>query len=368
MTNRELFRAALKRELPERIPFVARLDLWHNAAVADNALPKEIEGLSISQIEKKLRMGRSARFSGFFQTHFQEAEYAENRSGNRITTQWRLGDRALRQVYAVADEEDKGMRGHMVEHPLKSAEDYELMADMWERAEWRFDHEAFRQFDKEIGDDGLPLIIAGACPAHLIMLNYAGYDNFYLHCADFPDRVEALADAMEKSYDNLHHALAESPAGMVLHGAHWSSAMTPPPVFRRFMLPYFQRFTALMHEAGKQCVFHADADLSNLLAEVTEAGMDVADCFACAPLVELELPQARRVWGDDVVIWGGIPSTILLPSCPRREFQDYLDAFIEEISNGRAIIVGVSDNLMPGSEWDRIVEAADRIAEIKPTY
>jgi hypothetical protein len=131
--------------------------------------------------------------------------------------------------------------------------------------------------------------------------------------------------------------------------------VTPRPIFRRLFLPYFQRFADSMHGAGKLCAFHGDADLSGLLPEVAETGMDVVDCFACAPLVPLTLAEARRAWRNRVVIWGGIPSTILLPSCPRAEFRAYLKEVLTEIADGRALIVAVSDNLMPGSDWERLV-------------
>ena len=62
MTHKERFRAVLRGETPDRIPIVARLDLWHKAAEADGTLPRGLEGLSIPEIESKLGMGRSARF------------------------------------------------------------------------------------------------------------------------------------------------------------------------------------------------------------------------------------------------------------------------------------------------------------------
>ena len=309
-------------------------------------------------------MGRSARFAGFHQLIWDAVALPDNTESDRTLRQLALHGRVLQQVSVRTQAQERaGMTGHITEHLLKTAADYRTMTAAWETARWQVDHNGLNAFAREVGDAGVPMIILGPCPVHKIMLEYAGYENFYLHLADFPDTVETLLRVMEKRYEKLWREVAQSTAEIVLHGAHWSTDMTPPPVFRRFFLPYFQRFSAAMHRAGKQCVFHADADLSGLTGEVLATGMDVADCFACAPLVKLTLREARQAWADRVIIWGGIPSTILMPSCPVETFRRVLSEFLLEAADGRAVIAGVSDNVMPGSVYERIVEMTRRVLE-----
>lgn len=366
LTHRERFRTVLRRERPDRVPMVFRLDLWYNAAVADGTLPAACRGLSIPQIEAKLGMGRSARFRGFYRTLFPTADVTETREGNLVRTTMRVGGRTLTQSFLRTPEQERiGMGGHLSEYYLKSAADYDAMIAAWEGMRWEFHPDAFAALDRETGVDGLPILVMNTSPIHHIMLAYTGYEAFYLHYVDFPDRAEALVRVMERRYEEFWRAVTETPAELLLHGAHWSTAMTPRPIFRRFFLPYFQRFTEFMHGAGKQCAFHGDSDLSGLLPEVLETGVDVVDCFATAPLVPLTLAEARRVWGDRVVIWGGVPSTVLLPSCPRAEFKAWLKGFLADIADGRAVIAAVSDNLMPGSEWERLVELAEGVAGVR---
>ena len=366
MTPRERWLALLSGERPDRIPLVIRLDLWHNAAVNDGTLPEECRGLTIPEIETRLGMGRSARFRDFYAVHFPTARISERRDGCAVRTTFRVAGRDLTQTFLRTPEQERiGVRGHLAECFLKSAEDYDAMAAAWEEMRWEFRPAAFAAFDREVGPDGLPLLVMNLSPIHVIMLAYAGYDAFYLHLADFPERIEALLRVMERRYEEFWRAAAESGAEFLLHGAHWSAAMTPPPVFRRFFLPYFRRFTEAMHRAAKRSAFHGDADLTGLLREAAETGMDAVDCFACAPLVPLTLAEARRAWRGRLAVWGGIPSTLLLPSCPRAQFKAYLRSFLEEIADGEGIIVGVSDNLMPGSEWDRLRELADGVATLR---
>jgi len=367
MTHRERFLAVLERRVPDRIPFVARLDLWYAARRHAGTLPSEVADLSIAEIEARLHMGRSARFSGFAREVREGVRESLAEEGDRLIRTLELEGRTLREVrHRTAAQRAGGMGAHLAEPFLKTAEDYRAMIAVWERTRWAADPAALDRFDKEVGHDGLPLLILGAMPFHRIMLNYAGYDRFYYHLADFPDLVGELCAVMEARYEALWPELARSSARMILHGTHWSSAMTPPPLFEKHLLPYARRFSDAMHAAGKQCVLHADADLSALLDHVVRAGVDVADCFACAPLVPLRLAEARRAWGDRVVIWGGFPSTLLEPTASEDEFRRHLDAFCEEIADGRAVIVGVSDNVLPGALWPRLKALAERAAALRP--
>jgi len=367
LTHRERMETVLRRVLPDRVPMVARLDIWHTARVSEGSVPAEVAGLSLWEIEQRLHMGRSARFRNFHSEERDGVTEIVQRDADRTIHAMEIGGRSIRQVELVTPElESKGMQGQLREHYLKSPDDYRTMIRIWERTRFVADHDACRRFNRDTGDAGMPMLILPTIPIHRIMLDYAGYGNFYFHQADFPDLVDELCRVMESAYEAFWGELAACDLNWILHGAHWSSQMTPPALFEEKFLPYLTRFTNAVHTAGKKCAFHADADLSALLDLVLATGMDVAECFACAPLVPLTLARARERLGDRVVIWGGFPATLLEPSATDRQFHEYLGAFAEEISDGRSIIVGVSDNVMPDALWERIVELAERVSHIRP--
>ena len=72
-------------------------------------------------------------------------------------------------------------------------------------------------------------------------------------------------------------------------------------------------------------------------------------------MVEVTLDEARRAWGNDVIIWGGIPSVILEEaSCPEDRFRRYMSDVLDTIAPGDAFILGVADNVMPGASIERL--------------
>ena len=82
------------------------------------------------------------------------------------------------------------------------------------------------------------------------------------------------------------------------------SQMTPPDLFKQYMVPYFQPLAERLHQRGKVLACHADGDTSLLLDLITEAGFDMAECFVTAPMVPGTLQQARAAFGDKLIIWG----------------------------------------------------------------
>jgi hypothetical protein len=199
------------------------------------------------------------------------------------------------------------------------------------------------------------------------MLEWFGYERFYYAMADYPDTLQALVRGLDDLFRRaLWDAVLASPAELVLHGNHFADATTPPPLFRRFFLPYFQAFNARAHAAGKRVLWHADAAMGSLLDLVLEAGFDGADCLATAPLVPQTLADYDRAWGGRIVSWGGLPGTIFNPEFPAPRFAEHLRRLAEFSRNRRGFIIGASDNVMPGALWERIVAVSETFGTRRP--
>jgi uroporphyrinogen-III decarboxylase len=166
----------------------------------------------------------------------------------------------------------------------------------------------------------------------------------------------------EVQRERLWPVVAQSPARLVLHGVHHSSAFTPPPMYEKYILPYYQEFTSLMHEHGKAVAMHADNDTSLILSHLERAGYDMLECFVTAPMVPLTLAHARKSLGNRVVLWGGLPSLIFSPSYPEQSFRDYVNRMFDAIAPGDAMILGVADNVMPDSLIDRVAWVSQEVA------
>lgn len=356
MNRRQRVQAAFDGKVSDWPPVSIRLDLWHTDAVASGSLPPELAGLSPEQVEDYLGFSRAARFRRPPKWVFPSCQVVERRTEREIIKEYRFPGRTLtHRAGRDAQAERMGLRSHSLGYPLATREDYVTLLDHMGDARLEFAPGRFADFDTATCDAGLPMLIVACCPAHMLMISWAGYENFYLHLADFPDVVEKLVAEMERVYRrDLWPYVQASGARLILHGAHFSTQMTPRPVFRQFFLPYFSQFNELMHRSGRQVVFHADAECAGLVQEVLECGFDGADCLATAPLVPKKLEDYLEAWQGKVVCWGGLPSTIFDPTFPADRYEQHVRQVVS-VMRGRAdCILGASDNVMPGADWERL--------------
>ena len=62
-----------------------------------------------------------------------------------------------------------------------------------------------------------------------------------------------------------------------------------------------------------------------------------------------------------MIIWGGLPSTLLEPHVPEDDFRAYVNDVFDTIAPGDAFILGVADNVMPQSAIGRIAWITEQV-------
>lgn len=342
-------------------PVSVRLDIWHAHAAGTGALPAEIAGMAVEQVEDYLGFCRSARYRTRLRLEFPLTQTAISTAGDCTVTRWRLPGGTLERVFRHTREEKlAGMSGQIAKYPAESEEDCRVLLDALPEAVIAADFDGFDSFDSSTGDAGLPVLILGPCPLDYVMIELMGYENFFYAMADYPDLLDALIKALESKFrTQIWPRAFASNAELLLHGTHFSDATTPPPIFRKYILPYFSDFNRSAQAVGKRVLWHADAGMGLLLQDVVEAGFDGADCLATSPLVPQTIEDYWNAWGGRIVCWGGMPGTVFQPEFPEAEFRRLLDRLRRFTLNKPGFIIGASDNVMPGALWQRILAVRD---------
>jgi uroporphyrinogen-III decarboxylase len=365
MTMRERQIAVLEGRPPDRIPWVPRLEIWYTAHRLAGTLPARYEHMTLRQIQKDLGVGTTGRTGRVFTTRLTSVDRIERRDGLDCTTEYITPVGTVSEKSRRTPDLDRvGIQPLVVEKLLKRPEDYDVVRYMIEHTEYHPCYDEFLAYDREVGDDGLPMVSVGEVPFHHFLADLCGYEKAYLDLFDYPEKVEGLLQTMTDVYrERMWPVVARSPARLVLHGAHFASQTTPPSYFKRYITPYVQEFTSYMHAHGKSVAQHADNDTSEILGDLAEAGYDMQECFVTAPMVPCTLRQAREQWGESMIIFGGVPSVLLEPGVSDDEFEDYMDGLFRTIAPGGAFILGVADNVMPTSMVSRIARITEMVEE-----
>jgi hypothetical protein len=363
MNNRERMLAVLNGQHPDRIPWIPRLDLWYNAAVLNDTLPSEWKGCSLREVERALGGGCPALGGRIYRVEYDDVEIIRRQEGHLQITEYHTPLGMVKEGRKqLADRAAQGIPSVLKQHVLQGPDDYAIWEWVVQHRRYVPTYDTFAAYDTDVGEDGLSLVLADDNPFYHFLEVLAGFQQAYYHLMDYPDKVEHLLAVMaEVQRERLWPVIAESPARLIMNGYHLSSHMTPPHLFEKYILPYYEQSIPYLHDHGKWAAMHADDDVSCILELIERAGWDMVDCLVTEPMVPLTLAQAREAWGDRVIISGGLPAVLLLPEVPEDEFRAYVDNLFQVIAPGDAFVLGVADNVMPNSVIDRIAWVSEQV-------
>ncbi len=363
MTNRERLLAIMEGRLPDRVPWIPRLQIWYEANRRAGTLPDAYRDLSFREVEREVFGGTAARDAMIYRIEIEEVEIRTHQvqAMETLTEYVTPVGTVTTQFRSTARLRGQGIQDAEVGFMLKRREDYPVVEHIIEHTRYTPTFEEYEAYERDVGEEGYPMVNCGDCPMHHWMRALVGYNQAYLHLNDYPNEVERLVGVLTDHYkETVWKQMLDSPARLLMHGHHLSSQMTPPPVFERYILPYYEELSPKLRERGKVLALHGDNDTRHILSHIERAGFGMVECFATEPLVQTTLAEARAAWGDRVIIWGGVPSVLLEDPFTDEQFEAYLDDLFRTIAPGRAFILGIADNAMPGSKIERI----QRITEI----
>lgn len=347
--------AVLNKTSPERIPWAPRLEIWYRGHKLANTLPECFSGKSLREVEQALGAASPSRGGRIYRKEYRDIEIEISRDDQYVRTIYHTPKGTVsttnRQTPEMAKQEIVGLE---IEHIIKGPQDYPPVEYIIEHTSIIPTYEDYLAYDAEVGYSGVPIVPIGQDPMSNILWDLIGIEQAYYHLADYQEMVEHLLGVLIEEAQDIQKVTLQSPAKLILYGEHFDSAITPDYIFEKYMLPYFKAFSERLHQQGKLLACHADADTSRLLDLIKLAGFDLAECFVTAPMVKVTMEQARKVWGNQVIIWGGIPSSILCDPFSEAEFESYVISLFRTIAPGDAFILGVADNVVMEAKFERL--------------
>lgn len=390
--------ATIKGESTEQIPFVPRMDLWYTANRRAGTLPSPYKNASLMEIVDDLGIGYHGvvpdfrefydplddvdralgiwRIKGIpYRTVLRGIKRNISYEGDATTVEYLTPKGTIRTKTRYTKESEKAgiTLTDIVERAIKSEDDYEAIAYIFEHAEVIPDYDNYLEYKERVGHRGLCVAFANlaASPMHAIQRYLLDYNTFFIEIMDNPHGLEWLANEIQGYFHRLFEVVANSPAEVVLSGANYDSTVTYPPLFKKFFVPPLKRQADRLHSAGKFLLTHTDGDNKGLLDHYLAADFDIADSVCPSPMTSLTLKDHIDAFKGQITIWGGVPSVAVLEhSMSEVKFDHYLeDLFENQISRGDHLIISIADTLPPDAKFERmkkIIKVCEEFGPVKP--
>lgn len=222
---------------------------------------------------------------------------------------------------------------------IKDERDVEPVIFMVDDTVFHPDAAAYRHAVRDLGADGI-VRGTGLVPPYDTSETFFGLQAWTYAQRDWPDAFGRLLDALERRQERLFRHVVEQPADFIGFGS--VSGCYSPEQYRRWVLPFYERYVPRLHERGKVCALHAhNSNLGVYASVIRETGVDVVEAFTPPPVGDLSVAAARQAWGPDTVIWVNFPETIFYHGIAAT--RDYTASLLRADPPGRRLVLGATE-------------------------
>ncbi len=296
-------------------------------------------------------------------TEFDSVVIREIRKGDQFLRIYQTPVGEVRESYEKR--ESSPWLAFPVEYKIKTLEDLKVYRYITEVQHYEPSYTNFLVVDQEIGNDGIATTPGPISPFQTLLELEFGVEKFYYFIADFPDKMEELMNIMHAKNLEACKIIAESPAEVVILYENTSTSYMSPPMFARYILEHLNEYTDLYHEAGKIVLIHACGTLKDIVEELGLGRYDGFCDIAPPPTGDLDLAEAKEVWGNRKVAMGGIDATAFVTLSPE-EMKQHVRDILQRISSHRGVILGSGDAVPPGTPLETLRAVTEAVEEFKP--
>ena len=287
MTHRERMLAAMRGEPVDRLPWAPRMDLWYIANREMGELPERLAGHNMVDLARelgvachavradftRLRSPQQIMLSGFgLDLHYDypfkvevvglpvEFQHDEDNyftvietPAGKVTTHTCLTNPMLRNGISFP---------FIKSYPVKSKNDLEAVGQVFEHLEVIPTPEAYAEFQKRVGDQGVAVAagLYAASPMHLLLHDLMPMELFFDFYFEERDALNQFANRITPFFESVLDAVLQCTAEVVYWGSNYDQNTTWPPFFRDEIVPWLQKVSKRVHAADRLLLTHTDGE------------------------------------------------------------------------------------------------------------
>jgi corrinoid protein of di/trimethylamine methyltransferase len=396
--HRENLLSVIRGETVDVMPWVPRIDLWHNAQELNGTLPKQFEGMSVEDIHRSLGWPLHKMIPEFTRpekpedtTHrgiglYDLKEYpctfefasdveirviALNEDGDemrRVEYHTPVGMVSVVHGFTAEMKKSGASISWVREHAIKGPDDYAVLAHIFGGLTIKPCYARYNKWRDDVGNDGIAVAqhlgIACGSPMHFVQKTFLDATEFYIHYHDYPDQMMELVKAMEGVYEQTLEVLSGVEMDAIMWVANVDDMITYPTLYEEHFQPWCRKAAEILKPKGVAMICHPDGENQKLMKQLTESGFDVADAVTPWPMTKVRIEDYYEQWcrPGHMTIHGGIPEMLLLEkSSTQEDLKDFMDNLFRNISPGTRFIASIGDTTPPDADFDRLMYIGDRV-------
>lgn len=355
--------AAFQGKKTEHIVWQPRINHWYDVNKKLGTLPLDYQGKGLLEIYDDLRA--SPRTYDFFaptikviqgkNVQMRVLEDEERIVTTYVTPAGKLREVQTRTVHGTAT--------YPTEYLVKEVEDFRILEYILENQEFEFDRERYEDVSRRIGDRSEPILNLPWASIQRLIVGWMGLEKTVLSLWRHPKDTNELVQEIEDNDRRRIDLVKKTPFKFVNFADNIDQDLVSPPLFEKYMLPWYMNKTRELHQTSKVCVSHWDGNIKLLLHYVKDTGLDALECVPPLPMGNVTLEELHESMGG-MVLFDGLPASHFLDFVSRQE----LEAFTKRILNlfSPRIILGISDQLPPNGDIEKVRMVGEIVEQFVP--
>jgi len=346
MTSKERLLNAIRGKEIDRIPwspFLAYFWDFQPQDIKDKGQINFLEGIGADPLLRG--------FHRLFNIVRKNCAIKEQTEGKEKVTTYETPIGTLREKHILSLQ---GNTWFLMEHPVKTKEDFKVLTYIFENTEVMPDFKAYNEEYKKYGERilSIPVISTELKTSFQSLLeHWVGTEELIYALLDYPEVVTECINAMKKPSSKSVEISANSVAEGFISWEDTSTTNISPAYFDEYIAPEINEWCDIIHSAGKFYIHHACGHLKAIIGNMGKTKIDVIESISPPPTGNIELWEARKALPHHIALIGGIEPTVFLNS-DIREFEQYVINLLGKMGKGSFVIAN-SDSCPPGVSIDK---------------
>lgn len=351
MNFREMNLRVFQGQPVPHVLFQPRFEPWYDWHKTFNSLPGIYRQMSLLEVFDYLKV--SMRYVHYYtgmpdpvkRAFTPEVKIRERFDGMQGTVVYETPYGEL--VEKLKRTQDETWR--TVGFPVKKPEDFRKLRWLYERMRYSFNEAAFDEGDAFMGQRGIPQFWVPKSPYQALAQVWMRLEDLIYTLSDCRQEVEDTMKVIDQSYDGLYEEICASGKVQILNfGENLHEQLMSPRYFERYFIPFYQKRTGQLHEAGIFSYVHLDGFFHKyLLKYLGSLPFDGLEALTPVPQGDVTLEEIKEHIGEKILL-DGIPAVYFLPTYSREELMACVEKVVQLFSP--RLILGVSDEVPEGAD------------------
>jgi uroporphyrinogen decarboxylase len=194
-----------------------------------------------------------------------------------------------------------------------------------------------------------------------------GMENLMVDMVQAPEFVHELLDVIADFNLRLISCLTAYPVDGIYFGDDWGGQrglLMSPAMWRRFLKPHLERMYAAAHELGCDVFIHSCGDISLLLDDLVEIGLNVFNPFQ--PEV-MKVEEIIRKYSGRLAFYGGLSIQKTLPFGSPQDVERETAHRLRLAREYGGLILSPSHDMPPDVPLENTLAMLEALANQKPS-